>query len=238
MDELPRFGGFVARANARRSSVELLRPLPLDLAGIAAIGRIEARQEFEREVCSIVVAQGQCLLEDRLGIRGHDASVRTRRRRTLGYVPPLMRSIELRELLAIEVAVKPIVDLGGGRRFVPFVGGTFTGRDGLRGTLLDGGVDWQQVRSDEILDISAHYALRTEEGEDIEVLSTGIRRATPNVLARLNAGENVDPGEYYFRTHIRLTTAAPRLAWMNGILGLSTGRRERATVFIDVHEVV
>jgi hypothetical protein len=148
-----------------------------------------------------------------------------------------MRGIELRELLAIEVAVRPIVDLDGGRRFVPFEGGTFTGRDGLAGTLLAGGVDWQQVVSDEVLDISAHDALRTEQDEDIEVVSTGIRRAPVEVLERMNAGESVDPDEYYFRTHIRLTTAAPRLAWMNGILGVSTGRRERATVFIDVHEV-
>ena len=54
-----------------------------------------------------------------------------------------MRSIELRELMAIAVDVRPVVDLGAGRRFVAFDGGTFAGRDGLAGTLLEGGVDWQ-----------------------------------------------------------------------------------------------
>jgi hypothetical protein len=39
-----------------------------------------------------------------------------------------MRPVELRELLLITVQVRPIVDLGGGRRFVPFDGGTFEGR--------------------------------------------------------------------------------------------------------------
>ena len=149
-----------------------------------------------------------------------------------------LRDIRLSPLLAIEVEVHRVVDLGGGRRFVPFAGGRFTGRDGLAGTVLDGGVDWQQVRDAEVLDIAAHYALRTEEGDTVEVVSTGVRRASADVLERLNAGEAVDPDEYYFRTHIRLTTAAPRLAWLNGILGISTGRRERARVFIDVHEVV
>ncbi|HEY5888418.1 MAG TPA: DUF3237 family protein [Acidimicrobiales bacterium] len=152
--------------------------------------------------------------------------------------PLTMRPIALRELLAIEVAVHPLVDLGGGRRFVPFAGGTFTGRDGLAGVVLQGGVDWQVVRDDEVLDIDAHYALLTEEGEGIEVRSTGIRKATPEVLERLARGDEVAPEEYYFRTHIRLSTAAPRLLGLNGLLGVSTGRRERDRVFIDVHEVL
>ena len=47
-----------------------------------------------------------------------------------------MRPVGLRELLSIRVDVAPIVDLGGGRRYVPFEGGTFEGRDGLAGTIL------------------------------------------------------------------------------------------------------
>lgn len=149
-----------------------------------------------------------------------------------------MRPIELRELLAIEVAVRPPVDLGGGRRFIPFDGGTFTGRDGLVGTVAEGGVDWQVARDDGVLEIDAHYALLTNAGEAIEVRSTGIRRAEPAVLERLTRGDAVDPDEYYFRTHIRLSTAAPGLARLNGLLGISTGRRELNRVFIDVHEVL
>jgi hypothetical protein len=59
-----------------------------------------------------------------------------------------MRPVELRELLLITIQVRPIVDLGGGRRYVAFDGGTFVGRDGLAGTVLEGGVDWQRVRPD------------------------------------------------------------------------------------------
>jgi hypothetical protein len=36
---------------------------------------------------------------------------------------------------------------------------------------------------------------------------------------------------------VRFTTAAPRLAWLNDLLGISTGRRDRSLVTIDVHEV-
>jgi hypothetical protein len=149
-----------------------------------------------------------------------------------------LRSIELSELMAIAVDVRPVVDLGGGRRFVSFAGGTFTGRDGLGGSVLEGGIDWQQVRADGVLEIDAHYTLLTEESEAIEVRSAGIRKAEPPVADRLARGEPVDPGEYYFRTHVRLSTAAPRLLWLNDLLAVSTGERRRSVVHIHVHEVL
>ena len=54
--------------------------------------------------------------------------------------------------------------------------------------------------------------LQTDDGALIEVRSTGIRVAAPEVVARITAGEPVDPSEYYFRTHIRLSTADERTA--------------------------
>jgi hypothetical protein len=152
-----------------------------------------------------------------------------------------MRPVVVRELLAIAVHVRPVVDLGGGRRYVAFDGGTFEGREvlrGVRGTLAEGGVDWQMLRPDGTLEIDAHYTLATEEGELVEVRSRGLRKASPAVAERLARGDEVDPDEYYFRTHVRFTTAAPRLAGVNDLLAVSTGRRDRAVVLIDVHEVL
>jgi hypothetical protein len=149
-----------------------------------------------------------------------------------------MRSVELRELMLITIAVHPIVDLGGGRRSVTFDGGTFEGRDGLAGAVLEGGVDWQSVRPDGVLEIDAHYALCTEADEAIEVRSQGIRKASESVTARLMQGEPVAPEEYYFRTSVRLWSAAPGLQWLNDVIAVSTGDRERSTVRIHVHEVL
>jgi hypothetical protein len=149
-----------------------------------------------------------------------------------------MRPVELRELVLITIAVRPIVDLGGGRRSVAFDGGTFEGRDGLAGTVLEGGVDWQRVRPDGVLEIDAHYTLQTETNEAIEVVSQGVRKASASVTARLTQGDQVDPSEYYFRTLVRLSTAAPRLNWLNDLIAVSTGERERDTVRIHVHEVL
>jgi Protein of unknown function (DUF3237) len=125
----------------------------------------------------------------------------------------------------------------GARRVVTFNGGTFEGRDGMRGTIAPGGVDWQLARPDGVIEIDAHYLLVTDDGEPIEVRSTGLRKASAAVADRIARGELVAPSEYYFRTHIRLSTSAPRLAWMNDLLAVSTGERLRDTVRIDVHEV-
>jgi Protein of unknown function (DUF3237) len=150
--------------------------------------------------------------------------------------------MDLRPLMTIEVAVLPIVDLGGfptgARRVVTFEGGRFEGRDGLRGTIAPGGVDWQLARPDGVIDIDAHYLLVTDEGEPIEVRSTGLRKASAAVAERLARGDAVAPEEYYFRTHIRLSTSADRLAWMNDLIAVSSGERERNTVRIHVHEVL
>jgi hypothetical protein len=41
----------------------------------------------------------------------------------------------------------------------------------LAGTVLDGGVDWQTVRTDGVLEIDAHYTPQAQTNEAIEVLS-------------------------------------------------------------------
>jgi len=149
-----------------------------------------------------------------------------------------MMKIELKELLAIEVDVRPVVDVGDGRRYVTFAGGRFSGRDGLAGHVLEGGVDWQQVRPDGVLEIDAHYVLETDQRESIEVRSTGIRKAAPEIAEALMRGQEVDPDSYYFRTHVRFTACAPRLAWLNDLLAVSTGQRNKNLVHIHVHEIL
>lgn len=99
-------------------------------------------------------------------------------------------------------------------------------------------MDWQIVRGDGVIEIDAHYLLVTDRDEPIEVRSTGIRKASAEVADRLARGDDVAPSEYYFRTHVRLSTSAPRLAFMNDLLAVSTGERRRGSVRISVHEVL
>src|SRR5260370_699093 len=64
------------------------------------------------------------------------------------------------------------------------------------------------------------------------------RSGPHEVIAALARGEAVDPSRYYFRTVMRFETADPALAWLNRILALGTGAREKLAVRLDVYEVV
>lgn len=153
--------------------------------------------------------------------------------------------MELRPLLDISIEVEPPDLLGrfpeGERRLIRFRSGTFTSACDdahLRGTVADGGLDWQVVRPDGVIELKAHYWLRTDAGDAIEIVSDGIRVASPEVAARIAAGDPVDPSEYYFRTHIRMGTSSERYDRLNRVLGVAWGERKQSTVHIHVHEVL
>lgn len=144
-------------------------------------------------------------------------------------------------LFTLELEVTPPLSVGassaGTVRVIPFRGGTFHGQ-GVRGRLLDGGSDWQEIRSDGVLEIRARYLLETEGGERIEVRSDGVRSGSPEVLARLDCGELLPAQAYYFRTAIRLRTAAPRLARFNDLLAFSYGERFATGVRLQIFELL
>lgn len=110
--------------------------------------------------------------------------------------------------------VDALVSLGaapyGERRYVPLGGGNVQGPQ-LEGTIVEDGVDRQVGRADGVLDIVAHYVIRTADGELVEVQSNGMRHGPPEVMARLSAGEAVRSDECFFRTVMRLQTGHP--AW-------------------------
>jgi hypothetical protein len=124
----------------------------------------------------------------------------------------------------------------GERRVIDILGGSVQGAR-LNGRILPG-ADWQIVRPDGVTDVRARYAIETDSGARILVTSDGLRHGPVEVLAALARGEAVDPGRYYFRTVMRFETADPALAWLNRILALATGARERRAVRLEVYEVV
>jgi hypothetical protein len=148
--------------------------------------------------------------------------------------------LKLTRLMTIDVDLfEPIsshVTPQGEVRVVPFDKGTFEA-EGFRGRLLPGGTDWQRVRSDNVLEIRAHYMLETDEAERIEVISEGIRAATPDVIDRLARGDTVPADLYYFRTFVRFNTAAQRLAHLNRLLAVSFGERRKSAVHLELFAV-
>ena len=81
------------------------------------------------------------------------------------------------------------------------------------------------------------YILQTDGGALLYVQSHGVRHGEPDVLARLAAGEDVDPSEYTFRTTVTIETSAPELAWLNDGVFIAVGARRPGGVAYDVYLV-
>jgi hypothetical protein len=146
--------------------------------------------------------------------------------------------LELAFELRAEVAAP--VDVGatpkGMRRIIDILGGEFDGR--IKGRLVPGGADWQLIQQDGFTDIDTRYLLETDEGHLIYVTNIGIRHAAPEVMARLNAGEEVDQSEIYFRAIPKFETAAPELQWLTRSIFISTGERYPRGVIIRYWRVL
>jgi len=139
----------------------------------------------------------------------------------------------------IAVAVdKPLLfgtSEGFERRCVPILSGTASGR--LSGTVVPGGTDWQRILPGGTTELEAHYAIRSDAGDMVEVISRGVRSGSPETMRRLLAGEPVDPALVYFRTAVRITTAAPALQELTTRLFIGVGTREPSRVLIDLYAV-
>jgi hypothetical protein len=140
----------------------------------------------------------------------------------------------------LEATLGEPVDLGetdhGRRRIVPLTGGTFAGQ--INGKLLPGAsADWQTVLADGTALGDIRYTLRTDGGDVLYVQSRGVRHGSPEVLARLARGEDVDASEYTFRTSTQIETAAADLDWLNKGVFISVGGRQAAGVIYETYLV-
>jgi len=121
---------------------------------------------------------------------------------------------------------------GGQKRIVPITGGRVTG-ERFSGDVLPGGADWQTLRPDGVLDVSARYTVRADDGAIVSVVNTGYRHGPPDILARIAAGELVDPALYYFRTTPRFEAPDDsRHAWLNRNIFVCSAARSSDNVML------
>ncbi len=149
-------------------------------------------------------------------------------------VPTLEKSFSLRVDLS-----KPLelgVGRAGQRRIIPIIGGVASGPD-ITGEVLNLGADWQTIFADGAAHLDTRYALETHDGAVIEIVNVGARHGPADVMARLAAGEDVDPASYYMRTAARLETGDARYSWVNHTLFVCAGIRRASAVEIDYYKV-
>lgn len=146
----------------------------------------------------------------------------------------------LQHVCDLDVDLGPIREMGSGRagrrRIIPIVGGRVTGPR-LRGRILDLGADWQTIFDDGLAELDTRYGIETDDGAVIEVLNYGYRHGPAAVMARLAAGEDVPPEDYYMRTHARLETGDQRYDWVNQTLFVGTGARLANAVCVSLFAI-
>lgn len=149
-------------------------------------------------------------------------------------------TIALEHVCDLVVELSPPHEMGaalaGTRRIIPIVGGTARGPR-INGRILDVGADWQTVQAGGVAQLDARYAIETDDGAVIEVVSQGIRHASAQVAARIAAGEAVPPSEYYMRTAIRLDSGHPDYAWIARSIYVADGGKVGNTVRLAVYRV-
>jgi hypothetical protein len=150
--------------------------------------------------------------------------------------------IQTRPLFDIQLQVPTILDLGetplGRRRIATVASGEFQG-ERLRGTVAGAPAgDWILQRPDGVTVLDVRLVLRTDDGEHIYMTYRGVRHGPPEVMARMAAGEAVDPKSYYFRIAPVFETASAKYAWINRIVAVGTGRREPTGPIYSIEEVL
>ncbi len=141
----------------------------------------------------------------------------------------------------VRAHVAPPIELGeaGGmkRRIVPVGAGVVDGPR-LKGEVIAGGADWQAIREDGTTQILARYVIRAEDGTMIQVENKGVRRAAPETMKRLLAGERVDPSLVYFRAAPTFEVGAGPHQWLTENLFVSAGKRAPDGVEIRIYRVL
>lgn len=125
----------------------------------------------------------------------------------------------------------------GELRVIPVTGGTLEGPRFNGEVLPNTAADWLRVDPDGTAHMDVRLTLKAASGGIVYMHYTGIRTGAPEVLARLNSGQPVDPADYYFRIAIRFETGAADLAWMNKVIAVGVGQRPPSGPTYDVYAI-
>src|SRR5579862_5174603 len=117
-------------------------------------------------------------------------------------LPDVMRQVRTAPLFVMRLSVRKLHIVGATpgayRRIGVVPSGIFEG-ERLSGDVLDGGADWQNVRSDGGTTLDVRLVLKTKDDALVGMTYRGIRHGPPEAIARLEKGETIDPASYYFR---------------------------------------
>ena len=153
-------------------------------------------------------------------------------------MPAELQSRYLMELKLQVTASHIMGDTPQGMRRVDVLNkGSFSGPR-LNGVTLEGATDLLLRTADQALKPDVRVLLKTDDDALILLTYRGVRHGTPEVMARIAAGEDVPPSEYYLRTTLQFETSSEKYDWINRVLAVGIGRREPDGVTYDVYEIL
>ena len=156
-------------------------------------------------------------------------------------LPEVLKTVRTQPLFVMRLDVRKLQVVGATpgalRRIGVVPGGSFEG-ERLSGDVLDGGSDWQTVRSDGATTLNVRLVLKTTDDALIGMTYQGLRHGPPDVVARIEKGEAVDPASYYFRTNPLFETAAAKYDWINRVVAIGIGHRRADGPIYSVFEVL
>lgn len=151
---------------------------------------------------------------------------------------------------ALELAFHVRLDFGEGPRlrftpahksvtrgFVALAGGEVSGPR-LTGKVVPySGGDWPRIWDSGLIEFEAHYMLEAANGTPIYIHNRGVAYSAPDVVARIEAGENVDPQDTYCRVTPRFEAPAGPHDWLNRTVFVGVAERRGASTFFDYYAV-
>jgi hypothetical protein len=123
------------------------------------------------------------------------------------------------------------------RGFVSVAGGEVSG-ERLSGRVIPcSGGDWPLIWSSGLIEFEAHYMLEAQDGTPIYICNRGIAWSDPQVMARIEAGESVDPGDTYCRITPRFEAPEGAHDWLNRTIFVGVAERRGTSTAFDYYAV-
>ncbi|MCY0091054.1 MULTISPECIES: DUF3237 domain-containing protein [Bacillus amyloliquefaciens group] len=150
-----------------------------------------------------------------------------------------MKEPSLKKVMSLQIEVDEPIVAGqtglGKRQLIPIRGGTVSGA--VKGRVLPGGADAQIIRPNGRVDLSARYALETEEHEVIYVENNGIRQVSEPFRQQAAEGRIIDPEHVYFRTVPVFETSSEAYQFLQDQLFIGAAVRLPDDIRLDIYEV-
>jgi hypothetical protein len=139
----------------------------------------------------------------------------------------------------LELAFHLRMDFGVRLKFGPGRVGIVRGYTGIVGGAISGpllfgrviphsGGDWPFFMPDGTVYFEAKFVLEAADGTQILLNNRGLRHAPPDILAKMNAFERVDPLHYYFRVAPTFDAPAGPHDWLNRTIIMGGAERNEA----------